>query len=518
MLESLSLAGFQSFRYEQSVRLAPLTLLFGPNSSGKTAILRALRMLDQTLTEGGELIYNGDSVRLGSFASTVFRGDVDQDISLRFAVDCLNLPLTYFEKLRRRFMQGFVKTLVPISADITLHFDSDSRMPKKVDISARFGVLDPPETEGAEEFSARRASDVEFETLHSAEVNLQRKKKSGVNATCTKLEISDVETFQPAYEHIDDLSAALRNYLPDFTFFSRDLVPSKVKRSSIDGEGARRTAGFCEGFLRFFGELLKPPITNNVGPVRKELPEVPAIVFAGQDQEQTGRIALRADASNLVEYLFALPEDRFQRGPEWLRKITDGRFGYTRTVFQGTLEGPQPGWVYPRSGFGQISFLDFHNKTVVSPGNSGAGLTQVLPVLASLLNPKKALSGAGSERDRIALIEQPELHLHPAMQAELVEVFVNSFKKTPRDHRAQIIAETHSESMLLRVQKLVREGRLDPSEVAILFVDQFPELEENGDETGATGSYVQEIRLAKDGSFRDRWPLSFGDVRWSEFD
>ena len=84
--------------------------------------------------------------------------------------------------------------------------------------------------------------------------------------------------------------------------------------------------------------------------------------------------------------------------------------------------------------------------------------------------------------------------------------------------RPQIIAETHSESMLLRVQKLVREGQLDPSEVSLLFVDQFPEVQDSSEESGATGSYVQEIRLAKDGTFRDRWPLSFSDVRWSEID
>lgn len=519
MLESLGLSGYQSFRYEQRARLAPLTLVFGPNSSGKTAILRALRMLDQSLTAGGEVTYNGDLVQLGSFGSTVFRGEVEQEISLSFSANFSNLPVSYFEGLRRRFMKGFSHTPISQSAEITLHLDSDSPVPKRVQITGRVGLLNPLGGGGGESSSRRKASEVEFETLHSVHIILDLKKRGGVNSVCAKFDISDVEIFQSALEGIDDLPGLLKVHLPDFVFHSgRNFVPSRVMRLMTEGEDARRAQQFCEGFLRFFGELLKPPMTNNVGPVRKEIPATPLL----SDRSGSDTSALLSDASNLVDYLFALPGHVAQRGAQWLRRITDGRFGYqlARMSSDYVVEG-ESGWAFAQSPVGQFMFQDFHNKTLVSPSNSGSGLTQVLPVLVSLLTPPKPgrPSGAPSERGRVALIEQPELHLHPAMQAELVDVFVNSVKNSDdAGFRAQIIAETHSESMLLRVQKLVREGQLDPSEVSLLFVDQFPEVQDSSEESGATGSYVQEIRLAKDGTFRDRWPLSFSDVRWSEID
>lgn len=182
MLESLGLSGYQSFRYEQRARLAPLTLVFGPNSSGKTAILRALRMLDQSLTAGGEVTYNGDLVQLGSFGSTVFRGEVEQEISLSFSANFSNLPVSYFEGLRRRFMKGFSHTPISQSAEITLHLDSDSPVPKRVQITGRVGLLNPLGGGGGESSSRRKASEVEFETLHSVHIILDLKKRGGVNS------------------------------------------------------------------------------------------------------------------------------------------------------------------------------------------------------------------------------------------------------------------------------------------------------------------------------------------------
>ncbi len=48
MLKQLSLEGFKSWKEISNMRLAPITGLFGVNSSGKTSILQFLLMLKQT--------------------------------------------------------------------------------------------------------------------------------------------------------------------------------------------------------------------------------------------------------------------------------------------------------------------------------------------------------------------------------------------------------------------------------------------------------------------------------------
>jgi predicted ATPase len=68
-------------------------------------------------------------------------------------------------------------------------------------------------------------------------------------------------------------------------------------------------------------------------------------------------------------------------------------------------------------------------------------------------------------------MEQPEIHLHPQVQAELADVFISSVqsKENGKDRNIQLIIESHSEHFLNRLQRRIAEGVLDPKEVAIYF-------------------------------------------------
>jgi predicted ATPase len=71
----------------------------------------------------------------------------------------------------------------------------------------------------------------------------------------------------------------------------------------------------------------------------------------------------------------------------------------------------------------------------------------------------------------------------------------------------QFIVETHSEHMVLRLQKLVRTKKLRPEDVAILYVSR-----------GENGSTVKRLRMDEDGDFIDRWPDGFFTERLKEFE
>jgi predicted ATPase len=73
----------------------------------------------------------------------------------------------------------------------------------------------------------------------------------------------------------------------------------------------------------------------------------------------------------------------------------------------------------------------------------------------------------------------------------------------------QFILETHSEHLVLRLQRLVRRGRLKPSDIAILYVDRDP----TGERTGAS---VRHLRLDDEGDFIDEWPGGFFEESFEE--
>ncbi len=126
---------------------------------------------------------------------------------------------------------------------------------------------------------------------------------------------------------------------------------------------------------------------------------------------------------------------------------------------------------------------------LVSPHAVGFGVGQLLPVITQCL----------LSRDGFVIIEQPEVHLHPRLQAAVGDLFVD----TVTSGRAQVIVETHSEHLILRLLRRVREGVLTPEDLAVLYVD----LHDDGD------ARVRRLRVDADGELLDGWPGSFFDER-----
>ena len=102
--------------------------------------------------------------------------------------------------------------------------------------------------------------------------------------------------------------------------------------------------------------------------------------------------------------------------------------------------------------------------------DTGYGYSQVLPIVLMLWKIKNTERLMRKQtKPIILLIEQPELHLHPALQAKLIDVFaevVNECKEEFIDLR--IVFETHSETMINRLGYLISKEHLDIKSVSIL--------------------------------------------------
>jgi len=141
----------------------------------------------------------------------------------------------------------------------------------------------------------------------------------------------------------------------------------------------------------------------------------------------------------------------------------------------------------------EIRFVDRNNHSInVNLRDLGFGISQIMPVIVQCL----ACSG------KILTIQQPELHIHPSLQANLGDLFAESIYK----HNNQLIIETHSEHLVLRLLRLVRKGKLKYNDLSILYVGR-----------NSKGTYVKRLRLDNSGDFLDNWPGGFFPERLNEY-
>jgi hypothetical protein len=163
-----------------------------------------------------------------------------------------------------------------------------------------------------------------------------------------------------------------------------------------------------------------------------------------------------------------------------------------------------------RDSIQKMHLEDTHRLTTHTLEEVGYGISQVLPVLIHSFGTKSKLIS----------IEQPEIHIHPALQAELGDVFIES---ALGENKNTFLLETHSEHLILRLLRRIREtaeGDMEdwpedlrkacpdgirPEDVAVLYV-----------EPGEEGARVIELPITPDGDFSRPWPGGFFGERSKE--
>ena len=171
------------------------------------------------------------------------------------------------------------------------------------------------------------------------------------------------------------------------------------------------------------------------------------------------------------------------------------------------MHGPgslETGYTIRYGSAAQGKHLLLHNERsqiIVEPHDVGTGVSQILPVVTA----------AVLESDALIMVAQPELHIHPKLQANLGDIFI----RAAQNNGSRFLLETHSEHLLLRLLKRIRhtnEGKVHEEELKLKHTD----LSVNwiGNEDGHT--YAIHLEVDKDGSFNTPWPEGFFDERGEE--
>ena len=111
----------------------------------------------------------------------------------------------------------------------------------------------------------------------------------------------------------------------------------------------------------------------------------------------------------------------------------------------------------------------------------GFGISQVLPVI---------IQGFLSNDNSLTIIEQPEIHLHPKMQADLADLFIDIINE---GDGKRLLIETHSEYFLKRLRRRIAENKINYRDVVIYLVESD---EKNG------GSKIEDLDLQSGGTFK----------------
>ncbi len=132
------------------------------------------------------------------------------------------------------------------------------------------------------------------------------------------------------------------------------------------------------------------------------------------------------------------------------------------------------------------AIIYLENKNLkINVSQVGMGISQVLPLIIRAYKPCDAKT--------LIIVEEPESHLHPFAHAQIAQLFFDSLLI---DKNKKYLIETHSQNFVLRLRRLIAEGKLVPDDLALYYVDF---NEENNE------SELKRIIIDENGNV-DYWP------------
>jgi hypothetical protein len=169
--------------------------------------------------------------------------------------------------------------------------------------------------------------------------------------------------------------------------------------------------------------------------------------------------------------------------------------GQLMELINRRLNGIVPGWRLAEIPAGPLwsTVLARSGGVRVNLADAGSGLAQVLPTLAQCALDD--LQGSSAEPS-LQIIEEPEMHLHPAAHAELADLYLATAQTTG----TRFLIETHSETLLLRLRRRIAQADTDygPDMVAIYVVEQTDGV-----------SQVRRVGLDELGNLDQSWPQGY---------
>jgi predicted ATPase len=434
MLTRLRFKNFKAWKDSGKIRLAPLTVLFGTNSAGKTSIPQLLLLLKQTAEspDRQRALQFGDSrtlIDLGTYDDMVYGHDVAQALELELGWT-LEEPLSVKDPLSSAAYHGDMLRFASI-------IRADKRHQPFVE-SLEYKLVE----DGKSALSLRMERQEE-----GNKYDLTSTHYSLVRHTGRAWPLPAPVRF---YGFPDEATAYYQN-----TTFASDLV--------LQLERMLRSVLY-------------------VGPLR-EYPRR-LYLWSGEVPDHVG-----AKGDRAIEAILAAGDRAFNWKPKQ-RTRQLGELVAERLRSMGLIREFQVKPLGQHRKEYEVLVRTSPKMPQVKLTDVGFGVSQVLPVIVECFYvPARS----------IVILEQPEIHLHPSVQSELADLFIDAIRARENgvERDCQFIIESHSEHFLRRLQLRIAEEELGQEDTALYFV--------HGEDDGAR---IEELKVDDYGNIKN-WPEDF---------
>lgn len=495
-LNRITLENFQAIQKRTKIPISPLTFLYGPNSSGKSAIHDALIY--------AETVFSGDSETLMSLTER-WRYNKPNDDTPR---DMLIIIEGYVERDVMSSAVGDPGFFGTISDHVIPNVASG------IDYTIS-GYMRRKQEQYPDSYQMTMPVSIEIKEMSSVHmITLFLDEKCVFRSTQNDQGIFKVEVSK------DFLGDQLESFVEGFDLdinnpvhYSVDVID--VNRAPLKYEFPDNI--YSNGIENY--DVLKKTLLETVNYylyLLRHVTFVPKLVHSDRGTIRTDTLAWMDHAVgkrlNTHPTIGELASN--ENAAKWVNHcLANHLFLELDQCYQ---------IAYKRDGLlVECSLIDKAGRTT-SFEDVGTGISCLIPVLAAL-------------HEISSFIQQPELHLHPALQAALGDICIEAFQssasfvqkskfpafgirynamidKANMDARrgsTRHMVETHSEHLLLRVLKRIRqthlqiniapELKINADDVCVLYFNPLPD--------GTTA--VKRLRITEDGEFMDRWPRGF---------
>lgn len=410
-MDEITLKNFRCFREEQTARLAPLTLLVGENSTGKTSFMAMIRGLWDVAYRRADLDFKEEPYDLGSFDEIAHhrggRGGRAETFEAGFVAS---------QRVIQTDRKIEFATDRPYRFDVKFERDGTAPVP----VSRRFSCDD---TWVEEDFRYDDWPSILLGTPNGSwvgEINLDPDYK----ASPFDVDLDSLEARQGSESPTDEDWERLQQ-------FSRIF-------DEVRDFGRRRQRPYASAPVRSKPQRTYDPARPTRDPEGDYVPMYLADMFFQDKGEWNGLKGALEKFGQEAGLFDEISVKSFGRKASAPFQVQIRKFG-------SRVKGPQRNLI-----------------------DVGYGVSQVLPLVTELLRGDIFLEWF-SGTPPMFLLQQPEVHLHPSAQAALGSFFCQVAKSD-----RHLVVETHSDHLLDRVRMDVRDGTtpLKPDDVSILFFER----------------------------------------------
>lgn len=412
-MNSLRLKMIKGFRDTGQIELRPLTIVIGQNSTGKSAVVRFPLVLKQTFLDNSmaPLLFYGKSIDYGSYEDVVFGHDKQQSIGFEVSLNSSDV-------LRYR-----APLILPPSLR-SLWEDLGEELVISSTICRRNKLLS-----------------VQHFAIHSS------KRKCHLTITReseTDSYIIDTELFKGIL--LKDV--IFDKFLPNFRFSRAASSHGDEHKDSMD-DRLEPFHYLLSAINRYFHGLAMDLVY--IGPFRRNPKRFyryteNAVDYVGSDGE-FAPVILGQDCR--------IGKNLIGRVSSWLEKNLN--FSLEVEDLKGDMF--------------KIIVKDLDTGACNNIIDVGHGLSQLIPIVVQTFISQEHVPGWRNfrvpGRRVLHVIEQPELHLHPAAQSCLADLFVDAVRRKKR-----FLIETHSEHFLIRLRRYIVEGKINSGDVALYYTEK----------------------------------------------